>query len=139
MNRRGLPLLLILLAALLLCIMCACRSRERVVTERIIELHTDTVLRADSVLVRDSIYVFVGDTVVRERWRTEERVKWREITRTDTVCRVDSVFVHQQTENTPQRVFRWFWVIPVLLALWLCRKQIIAFFGRLRTSLLGSG
>ena len=59
-----------------------CYSVEKVKTE-----YRD-VMRMDSVYIRDSVTVTAkGDTVIRDRWRTEYRDRWRRdtITRTDTV------------------------------------------------------
>lgn len=133
MNKHGLfILLLIIYTVLALCVLTSCRVRTQVVTERLIELRSDTVIRSDSVTVRDSIYFFVGDTIVRERWRTEERVKWREITRVDTIYRTDSI-VAGPTENLSswdKFRLRWFNILVAValgLAIWTFRKPIIAF------------
>ena len=61
---------------------------------------TDTFIKIDSVNIKDSIYVTQkGDTVRIERWRVEDRDRWREKIVRDTVIRTDTISVPYPVEK----------------------------------------
>lgn len=62
------------------------------------EIHTEYIVRTDSFVKRDSIHVndsvFIhekGDTVWVEKYKTLYRDRWREVIKTDTVIKRDSI------------------------------------------------
>ena len=84
--KTSLRLLLLALAAAVICGVCACSKRVYVPAESVV-VRTDSVAvhRADSLtrllavrdsfVVRDSVFIMLrGDTVVKEAWRIRERV-----------------------------------------------------------------
>lgn len=71
----------ILVVMLLLCVSCESIKYVPVETTRTRTEYKDR-LKTDSVHIRDSVFVMIqGDTVYRDRWRTE----WREVRLRDTV------------------------------------------------------
>ena len=81
---------------------CATK-RNATSTYKVVEVH-DTlrqiVVQADSVVVRDSVRVWMqGDTIHHDRWRTEYRDRWRDKVRevvkiqTDTLVQRDTTYV----------------------------------------------
>lgn len=89
--RRNLVIILVVMTAwFVVSLLCGCKAKELVTVER---MRTDTLLWysniRDSVVVKDSVYIREGDTVVVERWHTS----WRERVVRDTIykSRVDSV------------------------------------------------
>ena len=91
--RRNLVIILVVMTAwFVVSLLCGCKAKELVTVER---MRTDTLLWysniRDSVVVKDSVYIREGDTVVVERWHT----RWRERVVRDTIykSRVDSVHI----------------------------------------------
>lgn len=81
-----------------------CKTKTQVVT--VPEYHTeyivrsDTIARVDSVLVRDSVYIYnVGDTIIVNKVMYRDRVRNVYKTRTDTLLRRDSVRVPYPVEK----------------------------------------
>lgn len=129
LNRHGLNVLIVIIWLIIaLCLLAACRSGR--VVERVVErvaVSRDTVVRLDSVTVRDSVFVLVGDTVVRERWHTEAVVRWREKTRVDTVLVADSIIARPQPERATtgkKKAFLWLMGIAAVVAVWIFRKPL---------------
>ena len=93
-----------LLYILVILCVCGCATKRNATsTYKVVEIH-DTlrqiVVQADSVVVRDSVRVWMqGDTIHHERWRTEYRDRWRDKVRevvkiqTDTLVRRDTTYV----------------------------------------------
>lgn len=92
-------ILYILMAVALL---TGCRTKYIPVPEyhEIVVHHSDTLLRVDSVQLRDSVIIRVqGDTITQEVWRWRDRVKYdTRIVYRDSV-RVDSVRVPYPVER----------------------------------------
>ena len=92
-------ILYILMAVALL---TGCKTRYVAVPEyhEIVVHHSDTLLRVDSVQLRDSVIIRLqGDTIVQEVWRWRDRVKHdTRIVYRDSV-RVDSVRVPYPVER----------------------------------------
>ena len=92
-------ILYILMAVALL---TGCRTKYIPVPEyhEIVVHHADTLLRVDSVQLRDSVIIRLqGDTIVQEVWRWRDRVKYdTRIVYRDSV-RVDSVRVPYPVER----------------------------------------
>ena len=97
----------LLLAFSLLTASCA---TKRSVTEayKVVEVH-DTlrqlVVQADSVVVRDSVRVWIqGDTIHHDRWRVEYRDRWRdkvrEVVKMQTDTLVETKFVREGGRRT---------------------------------------
>ena len=98
MNKR-----LILFAVCVFIIAGCATKRNTTSTYKVVEIH-DTlrqiVVQADSVVVRDSVRVWMqGDTIPETRWRTEYRDRWRDKVRevvkiqTDTLLQRDTTYV----------------------------------------------
>lgn len=93
-----------LLYILVILCLCGCATKRNATsTYKVVEVH-DTlrqiVVQADSVIVRDSVRVWVqGDTIFHDRWRTEYRDRWRDKVRevvriqTDTLVQRDTTYV----------------------------------------------
>ena len=92
-------ILYILMAVALL---TGCRTKYIPVPEyhEIVVHHADTLLRVDSVQLRDSVIIRLqGDTIVQEVWRWRDRVKYdTRIVYRDSI-RVDSVRVPYPVER----------------------------------------
>ena len=92
-------ILYILMAVALL---TGCKTQYIPVPEyhEIVVHHADTLLRVDSVQLRDSVIIRVqGDTIVQEVWRWRDRVKYdTRIVYRDSI-RVDSVRVPYPVER----------------------------------------
>lgn len=92
-------ILYILMAVALL---TGCKTKYIPVPEyhEIVVHHSDTLLRVDSVQLRDSVIIRLqGDTIVQEVWRWRDRVKYdTRIVYRDSV-RVDSVRVPYPVER----------------------------------------
>lgn len=73
-----------------------CASKKVGTTDyKVVEIH-DTlrleVERMDSVFVRDSVRIWMqGDTIFRDRWRTEYRDRWRDKVRDVVRERADTI------------------------------------------------
>ena len=83
-NREGVAccvsvLIVLLLLSLLLCCSCTKRVYETQYIEQPVYLHDtlrSTIYSHDTTIVKDSVYFYVnGDTIVRERYNTIERIK----------------------------------------------------------------
>ena len=93
-----------LLYILVILCVCGCATKRNATsTYKVVEVH-DTlrqiVVQADSVVVRDSVRVWMqGDTIHHDRWRTEYRDRWRDKVRevvkiqTDTLVQRDTTYV----------------------------------------------
>ena len=93
-----------LLYILVILCVCGCATKRNATsTYKMVEVH-DTlrqiVVQADSVVVRDSVRVWMqGDTIHHDRWRTEYRDRWRDKVRevvkiqTDTLVQRDTTYV----------------------------------------------
>ena len=93
-----------LLYILVILCVCGCATKRNATsTYKVVEVH-DTlrqiVMQADSVVVRDSVRVWMqGDTIHHDRWRTEYRDRWRDKVRevvkiqTDTLVQRDTTYV----------------------------------------------
>ena len=87
--------------------MCGCATKRNATsTYKVVEVH-DTlrqiVVQADSVVVRDSVRVWMqGDTIRETRWRTEYRDRWRDKVRevirvkTDTLVKENVVTIERK-------------------------------------------
>lgn len=131
---EGCFFLLIIYFTLLL-LMCSCTRTQEVVVERVsVERSVDTIRLSDTLCILDSVLIKdVGDTVYKERWRVEERVKWRDITRVDTIIRADSIYVATEPESSAWDKFRlrWFNVLAVValaLLAWVFRQPLAKIF-----------
>lgn len=59
-------------------------TRQDSINER--KSHYSGTYAHDSVFKHDSVLVFIkGDTVIKERWHTMETIKWKTVTKTDTI------------------------------------------------------
>lgn len=93
-----------LLYILVILCVCGCATKRNATsTYKVVEVH-DTlrqiVVQADSVVLRDSVRVWMqGDTIRETRWRTEYRDRWRDKVRevvkiqTDTLVQRDTTYV----------------------------------------------
>ena len=87
-------LLVIIFSLVLVCILIGCKS-----TEPLQSINTETRIEyrdkyhRDSIYIRDSIIIQVkGDTVFKDRWRTE----WKEKESGDTVILTDTVYIEKE-------------------------------------------
>ena len=79
-----------LLLALLLALMCSCKTQYVPVETVRIEEREKLKIERDSIHVHDSVYIYLqGDTVYEERWKTI----YKEVFRTDTflITKTDTV------------------------------------------------
>ena len=85
------------LAMLAVVLLSACRTvKEVYIPVENVKTEYKTVVQADSVHVRDSVYVLVkGDTIYKDRWHTEYRDRWRN----DTILKADSIPVPYPVER----------------------------------------
>ena len=121
-QRQGCGTMVIVMAVLLL-LLCGCKTKDRVVV--VTEHHTDTTYvtkwKLDSVWVHDSIHVKEkGDTVWMEKWHT----KYVEKVSHDTtyVSKTDSVPVpYPVTENVEKSLSWW-----QKMRLWLGNMMLLA-------------
>lgn len=113
----------VLLLALLLALMCSCRTQYvpvetvKTETERVVDLQRDSIYIQDSVIIRTK-----ADTVYVTKWRVE----YREALRVDTlqVLRVDSINTVVEVEKKLTRVQRLkmdvgagvLYAVPILIA-----------------------
>jgi len=93
----------IIIAVLLSFIFSGCRSIQYVPVEKVVtEYKTNTVhdsvylevLKHDSVVIEK-----LGDTVYVNKWHTLYKDKWKEVIKTDTVIKTDSVQVPYPVER----------------------------------------
>ena len=88
-------------------ILASCKTKVVTVPEYHKEyiVRSDTVARVDSVLLHDSVFVYnVGDTIVVNKVMYRDRVRNVYKTRTDTICKTDSVCVPYPVEKEPTKV-----------------------------------
>jgi len=76
-------------------ILWGCVTKRVETAYKVVEVH-DTlrmeVERADSIFVRDSVRIWMkGDTIFRDRWRTEYRDRWRDKVRYVVRERADTI------------------------------------------------
>lgn len=91
----------------------------------VIKYSTDTLHTRDSIHVRDSVYYIIkGDSVFVNKWQTKyiERLKY--ISKTDTICRTDSISVPVYVEKS----LTWYQRFRMGLLNWLL-AIIAAFLG----------
>ena len=141
-NREGVAcsvavMIVLLLLLLLLCCSCTKRVYETQYIEQPVYLHDtlrSTIYSHDTTIVKDSVYFSIkGDTIVRERYNTIERIKVAH----DTIMRlvekpvevVREKNVEKQVEVNRiywwQKLLMWIGGIGVAgLALLLVRKKI---------------
>ena len=88
-------ILIVMIALMMLGLFAGCKSTKYVTVP---EYHTeyivrsDTVAKVDSVTVRDSVFVYHnGDTMVINKVMYRDRVRNVYKTRTDTICKRDSI------------------------------------------------
>lgn len=103
-----------LLYILVILCVCGCATKRNATsTYKVVEVR-DTlrqiVVQADSVVVRDSVRVWMqGDTIHHDRWRTEYRDRWRDKVRevvkvqTDTLVQRDTTYV-QARQSSVQKI-----------------------------------
>lgn len=118
--------LIAIITIMLLCILSGCRTKELVRTEvvevpriSVVEKH-DTI--RDSISVKDSIIIQTkGDTILKDRWRTE--TKWRDrikvVNTTDTVTQTVPVETVKYVEKklTPWQTTRLHFANVILILL----------------------
>ena len=140
-NREGVAcsvsvLIVMLLLLLLLCCSCTKRVYETQYVEQPVYLHDtlqSTIYSHDTTIVRDSVFFAVnGDTILRERYNTIERIKVAH----DTVMRfvekpvevVREKQVEKQVEVNHiywwQKVLMWIGAVGILVGLLLSYKLI---------------
>ena len=85
-----------------------CKSIQYVPVETIrteIIHKTDTFIQKDSCVVKDSVFIHAkGDTVWYEKWHTKYIDRWKEVIRTDTLIKNDSIQVPYPVEK---KLSRW--------------------------------
>lgn len=89
------PLVFAVILAVVLLLMASCTTTKLVTVP---EYHTeyivrsDTIINIDSVTLHDSVYVYhYGDTVVYNKVCYRDRIRNVYKTRTDTICKTDSI------------------------------------------------
>ena len=84
-----------------------CKSIQYVPVETIrteIIHKTDTFIQKDSCVVKDSVFIHAkGDTVWYEKWHTKYIDRWKEVIRTDTLIKNDSIQVPYPVEKNLSR------------------------------------
>lgn len=101
--------LLIMMIVLSVAVMfTGCKSIQYVPVETIrteIIHKTDTFIQKDSCVVKDSVFIHAkGDTVWYEKWHTKYIDRWKEVVRTDTLIKNDSIQVPYPVEK---KLSRW--------------------------------
>ena len=90
------------MVAVMIVTLCGCRTKYVSVPEYHTEWRTktDTVIKADSVTVRDSVTMWMkGDTVFKEKISYRDRLRYIYKAKTDTVTVRDSVSVAVPVEK----------------------------------------
>lgn len=83
-------------------LLCASCARVEYVPVSRVQYVTRADVRHDTIAVKDSVVVYVkGDTVIRDRWRTEYRE--REVLRHDTIVKADTITIVKEVEREPTR------------------------------------
>ena len=121
-----------LVLALLLVLMCSCRTQYvpvetvKTKTERVVDV------QRDSIYIQDSVYIYTkADTVYATKWRTV----YKEALRVDTfrVERIDTLNTIVEVEKKLTKVQRLkmdvgagvLWVIPMMIALYLLYRKFL--------------
>lgn len=116
------------IVAIVAIVLSGCRSvryvevpveHTNVITQR------DTLLKVDSILTRDSVWmVLKGDTVWKEKYKYVDRLKYVYKTQHDTIYeRVDSTIVKVEYVEKPMSFFK-----KVKLGLWGAILALVVFF-----------
>ena len=116
----------VLLLALLLVLMCSCKTQYVPVETVKIEEREKLKIERDSIHVHDSVYIYLqGDTVYEERWKTI----YKEVFRTDTflITKTDTVnyIVEVEAELTKWQKAKMdvgagvIYAVPILIAVGL--------------------
>lgn len=129
-------LIVLLLLLILLCCSCTKRIYETQYIEQPVYLHDtlrSTIYSHDTTIVKDSVYFAInGDTIVREKYNTIERIKVAH----DTIMRfvekpvevVSTKEVCKQVEVNHiywwQKVLMWIGVVGILVGLFTTYKLI---------------
>lgn len=97
---------LILIGAIL--ILSSCKSIQYVPVETVrteYKVRVDTFLQKDSFVVKDSVYIHErNDTVFVKHFKTKYIDRWKEVIRTDTLIKNDSIQVPYPVEK---KLSRW--------------------------------
>ena len=132
----------IIILAVAVLLLTACKTKERIVTVETVRTDTTYITRheRDSIHVHDSIHVRErGDTVLIDRWHTQWRDRWRHdtiyIAHHDTVPRPFPVIQEvpaqlswwQQTRLHVANVLLWLIGLCCLIYIlkWLIRKKLL--------------
>ena len=122
----------VLLLALLLGLLCSCRTQyvpvETVKTDsvRVVDIQRDSIYVQDSVIIREK-----ADTIFVTRWRTEYREALRvdtvQIVRTDSIQNIVEVpRALTKLQETQMDIGRGvMWAIPMIIALWLLYRKFL--------------
>ena len=122
-NREGVAcsvsvLIVLILILLLLCCSCTKRVYETQYIEQPVYLHDtlrNTIYSHDTTIVKDSVFFAVkGDTIVRERYNTIERIKVAHDTISKVVGKPVEV-VRQSVKTETKEVNRLYWWQKVLM------------------------
>lgn len=116
----------VLLLALLLALMCSCKTQYVPVETVKIEEREKLKIERDSIHVHDSVYIYLqGDTVYEERWKTI----YKEVFRTDTflITKTDTInhIVEVEAELTKWQKAKMnigtgvLYAVPILIAVGL--------------------
>ena len=116
----------VLLLALLLALMCSCKTQYVPVETVKIEEREKLKIERDSIHVHDSVYIYLqGDTVYEERWKTI----YKEVFRTDTflITKTDTInhIVEVEAELTKWQQTKMdvgagvMYAVPILIAVGL--------------------
>lgn len=116
-------------------ILTSCKTKYVTVPEYHKEyiVRSDTVARVDSVLLHDSVFVYnSGDTIVVNKVMYRDRVRNVYKTRTDTICKTDSVRVPYPVEQTGKQytisgktlalLGSFLLIVPAAVIVWLVKK-----------------
>ena len=101
--------LLIMIAALSFAVLLSgCKTVQYIPVETIrteYKTKVDTFIQKDSCVIKDSVYIHSkGDTVWFEKWHTKYIDRWKEVVRTDTLIKNDSIQVPYPVEK---KLSRW--------------------------------
>lgn len=117
-------------------ILTSCKTKIVAVPEYHKEyiVRSDTVARVDCVLLHDSVFVYnSGDTVVINKVMYRDRVRNVYKTRTDTICKTDSVRVPYPVEQTGRQyavsgktlalLGSFLLIVPAAVIVWMARRK----------------
>lgn len=89
--------------ALVLISLTSCKSIQYVPVETVKTEYiskTDTFIQKDSVHIKDSVLVFMkGDSVFTDRWHVMYKDRLKEVVKTDTIIKTDSIQVPYPVEK----------------------------------------